>query len=319
MFAFPVLHFGGLVGSVGSTVLDVEYADGSSGTHDLASSDLVLTYTDPDVHRITPQGVVTVDVDIWGAAGGWGQNVSVTTKAGAGAKVSITGLTLTGGVEYVALVGQGGQRGSATSVSGGFPDGGDHQGVTYASQVRGTGGGSSRFALASDLVDGGVDLADWNDSSSTYLAIAAGGGGASAGYGGHGGAGGADTGEDGGDFTPYDLGGHGGTQSAGGAGQTGRTGTGGSGGKYAGGDSQTASNDAAGTGGGGYYGGGSGGGYFGGGGGGSSLLDGSLSGSRTGGTSDTAPTGQPASYPNAGNANSLSVGYNGVIVISLAA
>ena len=300
-----------------STIIDVVYADASTAAWDLAvDGDLVLTYDAADSHRITPRSSVIVDIDMWGAAGGWGQNGSGTTTAGAGAKVAITGLTLSL-VEYSVLVGQGGQRGSAASLAGGWPDGGSHT-VGFSPLIRGSGGGSTRFALSSDLVDNGVNLADWNDASSIYLAIAAGGGGASYGAFGHGGAGGATTGADGGDVAG-DFGGHGGTQSAGGAGQSGRQGNGSDGGKYAGGNGPTTLSAASGAGGGGYYGGAGGAGYYGGGGGGSCFVSGSVSGSATSGSAATAPSGQPASYPNAGNGNSLNVGYNGVVVISLAA
>jgi len=305
-----------------STILDIEYPDATTGTHDLATGDLVLPYDSEDKpYRITPRSNVDVDIDLWGGGGGWGQNVtSSAAAAGAGAKVSVTGYALTGGTEYLAVVGEGGQRGSSNSLAGGWPDGGDHTAATAFGYVRGTGGGSSRFAVTSDVTNSGNTTADLNNASSDYLAIAAAGGGAGAGVApaANAGAGGADTGADGNDYSGVDFGGHGGTQSAGGTGSSGRTGTGGSGGKYAGGDGQTASDASSGTGGGGYYGGGAGGGYYAPGGGGSSYLDSGVSGTKTAGADDVAPSGQPASYPNAGDAKSLDVGYNGVVVMSLA-
>lgn len=303
-----------------STILDIEYPDSTTGTHDLASGDLVLPYDSNDKpYRITPRSSIDVDIDLWGGGGGWGQNVSATAAAGAGAKVAVTGCTLTGSTEYLAVVGEGGQRGTTNSLAGGWPDGGSHTAATFTGYIRGTGGGSSRFAVTSAITNSGNTTADLNNASSNYLAIAAAGGGAAAGFAPNAGAGGADTGADGDDYAGVDLGGHGGTQSAGGAGGAGRSGTGGDGGKYAGGDGQATSDASSGTGGGGYYGGGGGGGYYGPGGGGSSYIDSGLTGTKTAGADDVAPSGQPAGYPNAGDANSLAVGYDGVIVISLAA
>lgn len=53
------------VGGGNSTVLDITYADDSTGTHDLATGPLVLAYQADKVHRVTPRSSIVVDVELW--------------------------------------------------------------------------------------------------------------------------------------------------------------------------------------------------------------------------------------------------------------
>lgn len=201
-----------------------------------------------------PATTSSVNVFMWGAAGGGGYvGGGNTAKAGAGAYVQGT-LAVTPGATITIVVGKGGIAGSQVTTYGGG-------GAGISGNTCGSGGGRSaiQFTAGTDIVT-----------------VAGGGGGGYYGTNGTGGWGDATTGTGtagsaaaGGNAV---YGGKGGTQSAGGAaGQENHSGNPTAGSKYQGGNGSTWSGAG---GGGGYYGGGGGGAgepIGGGGGGGSSL------------------------------------------------
>ncbi len=230
---------------------------------------------------------VTVDVKMWGAAGGsFHSNYGSYSGRGAAGGYAQARLTLPVG-SYAFLVGEGGHEGGIGANNGvrAFPDGGK-SGEPTRSDGGGGGGGSTRLGK---LVQGGITLEDSSTYDTTasfnqtaygnYILIAGGGGGSTKyqqfdysssqthtyGRGG---------GKYGGDGSLYyssdttDALGHGGTPTAGGdAGSNGRHNSNETpGARYSGGN-------GAGGGGGGAYGGGGSHGYYAQGGGGSGYID----------------------------------------------
>lgn len=230
------------------------------------------TYSGADQTITIPNGITSVDVRVFGAAGG-GANLSWYSGQGGGAGGGFTKGTVavSGAPTLTIVVGQGGAPNSTTSAYGGGGPGG---GSSQTNTIGGSGGGySGVFSLATKT------------AASAFI-IGGGGGGASPGAdfasSGAGGGGGATGGQD---AVPVSSG-RGGTASAGGAAATGTStcstaqtaGTqfnGGSGGT----STSAGSHEGGGGGGGGYFGGGgglcqSGATQNGGGGGGSSFTGG---------------------------------------------
>lgn len=224
-----------------------------------------FSYTGADQTFTVPTGVRTITVDAQGAEGGPERTslFGFNTPKGKGGRV-VCDLDVTPGeILHLRVGGQGGL--GNTGVRGAAGYNGGAQGGT------GAGGGGG----ASDVRQGGTDLAD-------RVVVAGGGGGAGAnntdGVHGGGGNGGGGNGSNGADGTSGPLGGHGATTSAGGAGGFGFTQSGAAGALGAGGDGgdEPTSPRGGGGGGGGLYGGGGGGvnpsGTSGGGGGGGAGL-----------------------------------------------
>lgn len=185
------MHYSGLLTLTGILSL------GGQMTSAHAQVNTVFTFTGTDQNFVVPTGITSLDVRLWGAAGG-------TNGLSGGGGAYVRGiLAVTPGEDLSVLVGQGG----GGYGNGGWPDGGESQNGIGA-------GGGGRSALQ----DGGSELVD----------AGAGGGGNYGG--GKGGAGGIASGEAGGGGG---YGGGGGTQTQGGAG--GADGFAFAGGQYSGG------------------------------------------------------------------------------------
>ncbi len=211
-----------------------------------------ITYSGGDQTFTVPTGITSLDVRLWGAAGG-GANLSFYQLQGGGAGGGYARGTfaVTAGQTLTLVVGQGGiPNSTATTVGGGGQGGGS----TDAARIGGSGGGMSAVFVSATKTVANVRL------------VAGGGGGASPGADGStntgSGGGGATTG--GQDGQPARSG-RGGTQAAGGAAATGTSActvaqTAGS--QFQGGRGATSngasSNEGGGGGGGGYFGGGGG-------------------------------------------------------------
>jgi hypothetical protein len=210
-----------------------------------------ITYSGSDQTFTVPNGVTSIDVRVWGSAGG-GANSSYYTQqgGGAGGGYSKGTVTVSGGQVLGIVTGQGGIPNSTAFTYGWGGPGGNS---TNAAASGASGGGMSGVFSSTTL------------SQATSLVLAGGGGGASpaadvnAPY--AGGGGGNVAGQDG---VPASSG-RGGTQSAGGAAATvnsscsvlptaGSVGNGGGGGSSNG----SGPNEGGGGGGGGYWGGGGG-------------------------------------------------------------
>ena len=240
------------------------------GADSYAQTVTTFSYTGAVQTYIVPPGVTEINIEAWG---GQGEDVTelYDPQTGGLGGYATGNLSVTPGETLYIYVG-----GQGTDGAGGF-NGGGTGGLSTAGGG-GTGGYAGSGGGASDVRQGGMDLAD-------RVIVAGGGGGAGRDYvngscvpcgtGGNGGAGGGTTGTDGDDpnwsgllgtFPNPGAGGEGGTPTTGGAGGAGTEGTpGGAGVLGIGGDGVPGSQDvASGGGGGGYYGGGAGGGANGG-------------------------------------------------------
>lgn len=287
------------------------------------------TYSGADQTITIPNGITSVDVRVFGAAGG-GANLSWYSGQGGGAGGGFAKGTVavSGAPTLTIVVGQGGAPNSTTSAYGGGGPGG---GSSQTNTIGGSGGGySGVFSLATKT------------AASAFI-IGGGGGGASPGAdfasSGAGGGGGATGGQD---AVPASSG-RGGTASAGGAAATGTSscsiaqtaGTqfnGGSGGT----STSAGSHEGGGGGGGGYFGGGgglcqSGATQNGGGGGGSSFTGGtgvSASSTSSGsnwiyagacsGSSTSGGLADPLYTSGIGAGSCYGAGGNGLVVIQYA-
>ena len=269
-----------------------------------------VTVTSQGFYVIQSSVNITVNVKLWGAAGGSGPRSASPTSGAAGGYTTGT-VSLLANTEYLLIVGQGGFGGSSQSISA-FPDGG----AADTSYPEGGGGGSSRFSAKGSITN---TAASYNNTALTYLLIAGGGSGGGDNHtaGTAGGWGGGTSGQNGGRYYPNDgsscLGG-GGTQAAGGAAGTGgREGTASvAGAKYSGGFGSCG-------GGGGYYGGGGSRGYYAQAGGGSGYIDSSVtSGSflTTNAANYNIAPGTPPSNAGSGVTTAQAQGNDGAAVIS---
>ncbi len=197
-----------------------------------------FTYTGSAQQWTVPAGVISIDIDAYGAEGGKGQRGSAVNQyPGKGGRVQAT-ISVTPGDTLNIYIGEKGKDAN-NSASGGGVGGwnGGGNGSTYSTGGGGGGGG------ASDIREVGTDLTD-------RIIVAGAGGGSGCNYstGDAGGKGGGLVGGNGYSTNPASYHGYGGTQTApgtlrgalgiGGSGDPGsRTGGGGGGGYYGGGGS----------------------------------------------------------------------------------
>ncbi|MBD3638641.1 MAG: hypothetical protein HUJ25_14915 [Crocinitomicaceae bacterium] len=214
----------------------------------------VFEYTGKFQTYIVPEGVNSIEVELWGAGGGYGSweraRYPDKYKPGNGGKITATYPVEPGSKVFVFVGGRGDNATDTYQGKGGFNGGGDGNNTGDYGPYCGGGGGG-----ASDIRIGGSGLGD-------RVLVAGGGGGAGSNYpdgGDHGGHGGGLEGEDGqsNGGTAHESVGRGGTQTSGGKGgqwpaylraENGKLGRGG----------HAPDSTAGGGGGGGYYGGGAG-------------------------------------------------------------
>lgn len=120
-----------------------------------------LTLSAAGTWTITPLSAITVQGKMWGAGGGSGRNGAVCT-GGAGGYAFANDITLTSGVAYKLIVGQGGM---ALDTTGGGMTNGSYKGTSgygqggAATQYGGSGGGGTAICVSSNytpiLVAGG--------------------------------------------------------------------------------------------------------------------------------------------------------------------
>ena len=234
-------------------------------SNSLIAQEKVFEYTGKFQTYEVPEGVTSIEVELWGAGGGFSSwekgRYPDKYKPGKGGKLTATYPVEPGSKIYIFVGGRGDNATDTFQGKGGFNGGGDGNNTGEYGPYCGGGGGG-----ASDIRIGGSGLGD-------RVLIAGGGGGAGSNYpngGDHGGDGGGESGTDGqaDNGTEHESCGRAGTQKAGGEGgqwpsylkgENGKLGRGG----------HAADSTAGGGGGGGYYGGGAG--SWSGGGGGSSY------------------------------------------------
>lgn len=251
-----------------------------STAHAAETTVVNFSYTGAATTWTVPDGVTSVAVDAFGAAGGGGYTGDVLSAGGFGGETVAT-LSVTPGQVIEVTVGGKALSGvrvvvrthsRITTSNGGFNGGGLGSIDTDIGQGGGGGGGATDVRIGACAATTSCDL--------TSRALVAGGGGGTAGGSGYsapGGSGGALSGSGGGPLDDGTSGGGGGTQGAGGAGGTGLS-------ALASGDAGIVGTGGAGAG----NGGGGGGGYYGGGGGGESSA---ANGSGGGGGSGFGPNG----------------------------
>lgn len=294
------------VGSEGVSPPVVFTLDGVEQTGFESGTD--VTVTTQGFYTLQSSVACSVNIKLWGAAGGTGPWTSSPTSGAAGGYTTGTA-SLLANTDYLLIVGQGGFGGSSQSINA-FPDGG----AADTSYPEGGGGGSSRFSAKGSITN---TAASYNNTALTYLLIAGGGsgGGDNHNSGSYGGWGGGLSGQDGGRYYHADGSGcigHSGTQTAGGAAGTGgREGTAATAGaKYSGGFGSCGA-------GGGYYGGGGSRGYYAQAGGGSGYIDSSVTnGSFLTATSYNIAPGTPPSNAGSGVTTAHAQGNDGAAVIS---
>lgn len=266
------------------------------------ATDGALALNSTNQYTITPTKNLTLTVKMWGAGGApggayGGANPPTTNIGpGGGGGYSTKSISFTSGQAYIAQVGQGGRRGSASTLR--------QAGATYLSGgVQDT---SSYFGCEGGGYSG---IFSSSVSQANALLIAGGGGGGSdSAFAASGGAGGGSSGE-----TPNGglQSGSGGTSSAGGAASSYNSAT--AGGALVGGLACVGVHGRPGAGGGGYFGGG--GGNVGGGGGGSGYAP---SGTTTVGSGNTPGNSGDSVRNGAGTGGTGSTnGSDGLIYISV--
>ena len=284
---------------------------GSCAAHGSAT----FSYTGGNQSFVVPTGLTTVDVKMWGGAGGRGVGQNGNNQpGGAGGYTSAT-LSVTPGETLNVLVGGGGLGAASTGtngswfspIGGGFPDGGGR-----TSNANGAGGGRSEIKRGtSDLLIAGGGGGGGTNLSTDNISLGGAGGGASGASGGN---------------SNNEHGGSGGSQSAGGAAGTGVH-SGASGAAFQGGQLSTSMSFGTCGGGGGYYGGGTGSNAYGsnddgagcGGGSGYTTTTGVTSPVTTVGTGTTPANNSDTAYVTGtavGGGASTANGGNGLVIIS---